>query len=184
MRNQTTVLLILLVLTGLLVFVPTPEQSVPTLEKTEPTPTATQENLTNVFHEELSLPVPFYQTAASNLPALDESPAPPSLQDRLFSSPLTNTLQSRTGSYTNLSDLFQNDGSFSTELQSSWLTPYLFPNRTLPELRLRVVKDPETDQYRISGGALSLPQSGLEAGYELEMDNENYKATIQWKKEF
>lgn len=184
MRKQTTILLTLLLLSGLLWLIQPVHAPIPTVEKTQPIEKTTPKDTPNVFSKEPALPIPFYQAATSNLPEFSASPPPQSLQEKLFSSPFTNALQRREGSYSELSDLFQGDGTFSADLQSSWLTPYLFPNLSLPELRVRVVKDPETGEYRISGGALSLPQSGLEAGYELEMDNENYKATLQWKKEF
>lgn len=86
----------------------------------------------------------------------------------------------REGSYTNPGDLFRGNDSRQIALHSDWITPYLFQNRNLPVLRMRVIQDPATGQYRISGGSLALPGTGLEA----ELNSEEYKASLQWKESF
>lgn len=182
MRIQTTVLLLLLLLTGLLWFVRIPLKTVPIFGTSETVAIPEPEDAAGPILQEW--PVPSYQQAFSNLPVIEPTVEQGRFHDRLFNSPLTNSLKSRSGSYTNLSDFFQGDATFSADLQSRWLLPYLFPDRDLPELRMRITKDPETGEYRISGGGLSLPKTGLEAGYEVEFGSDEHKATLQWKKEF
>lgn len=75
-------------------------------------------------------------------------------------------------------------GPTSLSLRSEWITANLFPARALPWMSIRVVQDPDSGKYRISGGTLALPSTGLEAGYEAELNSDEYKATLQWKKSF
>lgn len=86
-------------------------------------------------------------------------------------------------------------GSFSTEellqggvqeftVDTGWITPLLSDNRDLPVLRMRVLKNPETGSYEITGGGLALPGTGLEAGAVTDLSSEEYKGYLQWKKSF
>ena len=104
--------------------------------------------------------------------------------EMLINKALPKLLANKEGSYTNLTDLFKGDGSSSLDLRSDWMATHLFPNRTLPLLRMRINKDPLTGEYRISGGAIALPGTGIEAGYETEINSDERKATLQWKKSF
>jgi len=80
--------------------------------------------------------------------------------------------------------LIQGESSRNLNLRSDWIAPYLFLDHNLPILRMRLVTDPETGEILISGGTLALPVTGLEAGYETELNSEAHKATLQWKKSF
>ncbi|MCU0857700.1 MAG: hypothetical protein MUC65_04775 [Pontiellaceae bacterium] len=91
---------------------------------------------------------------------------------------------SQEGSASDAAELFGGGGPRNVELNSEWLIKHLISSQALPSLRLRVLQDPFTGEYRISGGAVALPGSGLEAGYETETDSDGYKATLQWKKSF
>jgi hypothetical protein len=106
------------------------------------------------------------------------------IKEQSLSRALPRLFEGKGGSYTNLGDLFQGDGSREIAFRSDWISPYLFRNRNLPTLRMRVIQNPQTGQYRISGSSLALPGTGLEAGYEAELNSEEYKAAIQWKKSF
>lgn len=117
-----------------------------------------------------------------NLPA--RSSRPERLPEKLANNALPKLFSGKEGSYTNLTDLLKGDGSSSVDLQSDWIASHLFPNRTLPLLSMRIDEDPDTGEYRISGGALALPGTGLEAGYEADLNSDERKATLQWKKSF
>ncbi|MBI9020425.1 MAG: hypothetical protein JEZ10_04125 [Verrucomicrobia bacterium] len=106
------------------------------------------------------------------------------LPEKLIRKTGSKLLADKEGSYTNLTDVFRGNTAPSVELRSDWIAPYLFPGRPLPGLRMRVIKNPETGDYQLSGGALALPRTGLEAGYETELNSEEYKATLHWKKSF
>jgi len=116
------------------------------------------------------------------LPAF--SSRPESRPEKLINKTLPKLMAGKEGSYTNLTGLFKGDGASSVDLNSNWMATRLFPNRTLPLLRMRIDEDPDTGEYRISGGALALPGTGLEAGYETEFNSDERKATLQWKKSF
>lgn len=107
-----------------------------------------------------------------------------SLSEKLAGKALPKMLTDKEGSSTDLSTLFRGNAASALDLQSDWVVPYLFPGCNLPNLRMRLMKNTETGQYRISGGALVIPLTGLEAGYETELNSEEYKATLQWKKSF
>jgi hypothetical protein len=182
MRKQTILLLLLLVLSVWIGRIQLLQQPVPDSGNKQPESEAGQKNKPAIFSPSDTLPVPYYRSADSNLrvvPANQEM-----FRNRWINRNLTNMLKNRTGSYTNLTDIMQRSGPSAMDLRSSWLTPRLFPDRTLPSLRMRVVQDPETGRYYISGGAIGLPRSGLEAGYESDLNREDYKATLQWKKSF
>ena len=78
----------------------------------------------------------------------------------------------------------QDGSSRNLNIRSDWIAPYLFPDHTLPSLRMSLVTDPETGEIRISGGSLILPGTSLEAGYEIDPNTDEHKATLQWKKSF
>lgn len=92
--------------------------------------------------------------------------------------------EQRQGSYTNFSDIFRNqNGSGGLTLRSEWLSPYLLPGKDyVPDLSLRISKNPETGEYEPTGGLLGIPYSRLEAGYEVNPETEEQKAILQWKK--
>jgi hypothetical protein len=106
------------------------------------------------------------------------------LPKRVLMKKLPELLAEKEGSYTNLNDLLKHDGTFSVDLRSEWATRYLFPGRSLPNLRVRISENPETGEYQPAGGALTLPGGSLEAGYEVNPETEESKATLQWKKSF
>jgi hypothetical protein len=107
-----------------------------------------------------------------------------SLSGNLINRTLPKLLANKEGSYTNLTDLLKTGEPRKLDLNSNWMATHLFPNRTLPLMRMRVIQDSDTGEYRISGGALALPGTGLEAGYEAEFNSDEHKATLQWKKSF
>ena len=78
----------------------------------------------------------------------------------------------------------QSGSSRNLNIRSDWIAPYLFMDHTLPSLRMRLVTDPETGEIRISGGSFILPGTSLEAGYEIDPNTDEHKATLQWKKSF
>lgn len=87
------------------------------------------------------------------------------------------------GSSANFISLFGDD-PFGVDLRSDWMTSSFFPGRDLPVLRMKLIQDPNTGTYRLSGGGIELPGNGLEAGYETDPGTDDYKATLQWKKSF
>lgn len=89
------------------------------------------------------------------------------------------------GSHTNLSGLFQRDGPGGVDLRSEWIAPYLFPGRNLPTVRLRILRNPESGEYRVSGGTVALPWwSSFEVGYETDLSRDEHRSILQWKKSF
>jgi hypothetical protein len=78
----------------------------------------------------------------------------------------------------------QGESSRNLNIRSDWIAPYLFLDHTLPSLRMGLVTDPATGEIRISGGSLILPGTSLEAGYGIDLNTEEHKATLQWKKSF
>lgn len=93
-------------------------------------------------------------------------------------------LTGKEGISTNPAGIFQAGNLSSLHLRSEWVTANLFPTRTLPLMSIRIRQAPDTGEYRISGGTLALPGTGLEAGCEAELHSDEYKATLQWKKSF
>lgn len=97
---------------------------------------------------------------------------------------LPKLMDGKEGSYTNLTDLLKTGEPHKLDLNSNWTATHLFPNRTLPLMSMQVIQNPDTGEYRISGGTLALPGTGLEAGYEAEFNSDERKTTLQWKKSF
>lgn len=93
-------------------------------------------------------------------------------------------LVDRQGSYGRVSDLFRSQQDPSLELRSDWIFPGLFPERTLPSLRMRVSRDPESGEYRLMGGGIALPGTGWELHYEQDPDREERRGVLQWRKTF
>lgn len=183
MRKQTTVLLILLTLSGviaLLHFLPHPPQvpaSSLTLDDEPPADTRSR------ALAETPVSRTFLHTEPlTGLPAFSSQQK--SLSEKLVNKALPKLLAGKEGSYTNLTDLMNPGEPRELDLNSNWMAAHLFPNRTLPLMRMRVIQDPDTGEYLISGGALALPGTGLEAGYETELNSNEHKATLQWKKSF
>jgi hypothetical protein len=182
MRKQTTVLLILMVLSGVIAilhFLPQPV----------PVPDSPNEPVAQPYIFRLPAPqeTPFSRDLLRkrplpNLPLYSSRSEP--LPEKLANKALPKLLAGKEGSYTNLTDLFKGNESPSVDLRSDWIASHLFPNRTLPLLQMRINEDPDTGEYRISGGALTLPDTGFEAGYEAGLNNDERKATLQWKKSF
>lgn len=126
-----------------------------------------------------------YQSDGTNLPSLFvQSNSTKRFSNRFINQTLPRALKTREGSYTNLAELFTGKDSASIELKSDWITPYLFYGHRLQGIRLRIGKNPETDEYQFSGGSVDIPFTRFEAGYETELETEEYKATLQWKKSF
>jgi len=137
--------------------------------------------------QSISNETPFTQTILRTAPIPDLPGFPDrqeNLTERLINKTLPKLLAQKEGSYTNLTDLLKTGDPRTLDLNSNWMTTHLFPNRTLPLMRMRVIQDPDTGEYRISGGALTLPGTGLEAGYETGFNSDERKATLQWKKSF
>lgn len=184
MRNQTTILLLLLVLCGIfavLRFLPQPVPHVEIPQTPEPHRPPPQETATPIQPE----PRPFavwqtnLQTDSLTLSAQNKNHP-----KALFDKHLPALLTGKEGSYSNLTDLFQNSGSTPVNLRSDWITPYLLPGRSLPSLRMQFIKNLETGEYQPSGSMIALPGKGLEAGYEVSPGTDEQKATLQWKKSF
>ena len=108
----------------------------------------------------------------------------PSFTGRLLNRALPMVFSETEGSYTELEDLFQSKAPAGVDLRSEWVAPYLFPNRNLPSLRLRILQDPVTGEFNLSGGSVALPGSSLEAGYETDLNREEHRGVIQWRKSF
>jgi hypothetical protein len=108
----------------------------------------------------------------------------PALSGRLLNRALPLVFSETEGSYTDLGGLFQSKAPAGVDLRSEWVAPYLFPDRNLPSLRLRVLQDPATGEFRLSGGSVALPGSSFEAGYETDLNREEQRGILQWRKSF
>lgn len=182
MRNQTVILLALFLLSGLLWFAATPPEPLhPESAKAQP-PVIMTSNAPTIS------PVNFFSPplfASGPIPELSVNSKPnESLHEKLINKGLPKLLADKEGSYDNLNELFRGNGTSSIDLQSDWALRHFFPNRNLPSLRMRVIKNQHTGEYLPAGGALALPRTGFEAGYETELNSEEYNATLQWKKSF
>ncbi|MGE4489154.1 MAG: hypothetical protein AB7E95_06395 [Kiritimatiellales bacterium] len=144
---------------------------------------------------ELMEPEPFRLERGIPLPPLPvgrdaelrnrETFLPRSAQQSWFlTNALARLLPGEDSSYTNFSDIFRGNGSKALDLNSGWVAGVLFPDRVFPTVSMRIIQDPDTGEYRISGGSIADPATGLEAGYEIDPDSEERKATLQWKKSF
>ncbi len=185
MRKQTTdllILLILLILCGIITVLhflpqppPVPDSS--GIPAAQPYLHGTSTPQETPFSRDIlrTDPIP-------GLPAF--SSRPKGHPEKIINKTLPKLLADKEGSYTNLTDLLNAKEPRTLDLNSNWLATRFFPNRTLPLMRMRVLQDPATGEYRISGGALALPGTGLEAGYEAELNSDERKATLQWKKSF
>jgi hypothetical protein len=180
MRKQTAVLLILLVLSGLITVLHVRIPPVPNSSHTPEIPLygefpASQES-------------PFSRSIVRSSDQIADLPSfsgrRESLSANLINRALPKLIANKEGSYTNLTDLLKTGEPRKLDINSDWMATRLFPNRTLPLMSMRVIRDPDTGEYRISGGALALPGTGLEAGYEAEFNSDERKATLQWKKSF
>lgn len=177
MRKQTTALLILLALSGVLAVLHFLQQPSPVPEPDEPssdtrTPMPETPFLRTVLHTEPLAGLPGFSSRQE------------SLSEKLINNTLPGLLAGKEGSYTNLTALLKTGEPRKLDLNSNWMATHLFPNRTLPLLSMRITQDPDTGEYRISGGTLALPGTGLEAGYEADLNSNERKATLQWKKSF
>ncbi|MBC8205530.1 MAG: hypothetical protein H8E68_00050 [Kiritimatiellaeota bacterium] len=186
MRRQTTILLLLLVLsgmTGLIHFLP---QATPRPEPSRFQPPAPSEPLKELAPFSSEKPLNFRGNLTTNqrpdtfIQPKESTPLP----KRLLSKSLPGMLESRTGSYTTVSGPFQNRGPSPVGLRSDWVMPRLFPGKPLPSVHLLIIKDPATGKYQPVGGSLRLPGTGFEANYETELNSEDRKATLQWKISF
>ena len=130
------------------------------------------------------LPVPAYRRGVTR----DLSVPPenrPERSEQVMGRALPFLFSGAEGSHTNLSGLFQRDESTRVDLRSEWLAPYLFPGRSLPIVRLRIIRNPEDGEYRVSGGTVALPWwSSFEAGYETDLSRDEHRSILQWKKSF
>jgi hypothetical protein len=177
MRKQTTVLLMLLILSGVIAvlhFLPQP----PPVTDFSRTPDEPKMPMS-----EAPFSRNFLQTEPlAGLPGFSSHQE--SLSEKLVNKTLPKLLANKEGSYTNLTDLLTTGEPRKLDLNSNWMATHLFPSRTLPLMSMRVTQDPDTGEYRISGGSLAVPGTGLEAGYETELNSNERKATLQWKKSF
>lgn len=123
-----------------------------------------------------------YAEPVPKLPALPNRNK--NLSEKIMIKTLPALFSGEEGSYSDVTELFGGNSPRSTDLRSDWMTKHLLPGRNLPLLRMRILQDPFTGEYRISGGAVALPGTGLEAGYETESGTDDYKTTLQWKKSF
>ena len=187
MRNKTIILMLfLLLLCGVLWFVhnppplPQPETAAP--ETVELVQSASTSTVPSATAETGFSKVPFFTGPLPDLSVNSGSGGP--FREWVATKELSKLLADKEGSYTNLNDLFRGDGTFSVDLRSEWATRYFFPNRRLPGLRVRIIRNPETGEYEPAGGTLILPGGSLEAGYEVNPSTDENKATLQWKKSF
>jgi hypothetical protein len=111
---------------------------------------------------------------------------PPGAAERVLS-PTTRILSRRFEgteySSSRFPSVFQGDTQ-GMDLHSKWLTARLFPDRALPALRLRIMRNPETGEYEPAGGSVGIPGTGLEAVYDAIPSTEEQKAILQWRKSF
>jgi len=136
-----------------------------------------------VFLDIPDRPLPPYRTEIET--GLFVTPANrPALSGRLLNRALPLVFSEPEGSYTDLGGLFQSKAPAGVDLRSEWVAPYLFPDRNLPSLRLRLLQDPVTGEFHLSGGSIALPSSSVEAGYETDLNREEHRGVIQWRKSF
>lgn len=83
------------------------------------------------------------------------------------------------GSYT-LQELREESGSSSLTLNSAWL----LRRSAYPQLGIMLEKEPGTDTYRMSGGEVFLPGSGVGISYEEDADTGESRAFLKLKREF
>ena len=170
MRKQTVVLLFLL---GLSVLVSLLHTRLPSCPAAEPVgePAAPEEVEIPPFHSV------FTRDHAAGFPA--EFQTPPDKLEQSMTLVLPLLFEPREDGAP-----IQGGSSRNLDIRSDWIAPYLFMDHTLPSLRMRLVTDPETGEIRISGGSFILPGTSLEAGYEIDPNTDEHKATLQWKKSF
>ncbi|HKL23098.1 MAG TPA: hypothetical protein VJ904_14925 [Tichowtungia sp.] len=186
MRKQTVILLIVLILCGaiwLAVQRPAakpPEAVGPVPE--EPPPPVLRSANPSVSAE---FDLPEIPALSGSLPELSGKPVrQDTFLDRIMNEQLPALLADKEGSYTRAGELYQSDNPFSVDVQSDWALRYFFPETPLPNLSLRIIQNPETGEYEPAGGALTLPGGAWEAGYEIDPETGENKATLQWKKSF
>lgn len=174
MRKQTAILLFLLILcVGLLLFVTPPAQKQP------PAIRSANSSLLDPIR------LPAIPVLSGSLPKLSgNTDSQDTFLERMINEQLPALLADKEGSYTRADELYQNDKPFSIDVQSDWAVRYFSPETTLPNLSLRIIKNPETGEYESGGGSLTLPGGAWEAGYELDPESGERKATLQWKKSF
>lgn len=186
MRKQTIILLMLLILCGatwLIVHRPggvPPEAAGPEPEEQQP---PVMRSADRSVPEEFDLPgIP---ALSGSLPELSgNGGSQDTILRRVMTEKLPALLADKEGSYTRPDEILQNNNPFSVDVQSDWALRYFFPETTLPNLSLRIIKNPETGEYEPAGGALTLPGGAWEAGYEIDPESGESKATLQWKKSF
>ena len=132
--------------------------------------------------EAIDLPV-----IQSNLTAYTYSPSnerptsviePSSFTDRLFRKINPAWLEKYEGSHT-LDEIKSAEGSSTLNINSSWL----LRNSNAPRAGVLFQKD-STDTYRMSGGELYLPESGMGISYEKDAETGETKTSLHLKKEF
>ena len=173
MRKQTLILFLLLILCGSLLTLQLLTKPVKTTIPAR-TPEMPMQNET-LFPatDRQSPPLPKYPSLSNDREKRSE---------KLVNKALPLLLKEKLGSYTNLSDLFKSNAAQKMELRSDWIAPYLLPGHNLPDLRLRAIRNPETGDIQFSGGTITLPLTGFEAGYEEGLNADEHKTFLQWKK--
>ena len=183
MRRQTTILLFLLILSGMIHFLP---QTTPHPEKSQSQQPAVSEPPKERELGSSDKPLNFTGNFPTNqlLSTLIQPKERTPLPKQLINKALPGMLESRTGSYTTVSGPFQNRDPSPIGLRSDWIMPRLFPKKSIPSVHLRIIKDPATGDYHPVGGSLRLPGTGFEANYETKLNSKDHEATLQWKISF
>ena len=186
MRRQTTILLLLLVLSGVAGLIHFLPQTTPHPGKSEHQQPAVSESSKEreqvSSNKSLNFTGNFPTNQRSNTFIQPKARTP--FPKQLINKTLPGMLESRTGSYTAVSGPFQNRGPSPIGLRSDWVMPRLFPKKSIPSVHLRIIKNPVTGEYQPVGGSLRLPGTGFEANYETKLNSEDHEATLQWKISF
>ncbi len=103
-----------------------------------------------------------------------------SYSDRLMGMVNADLLKKYEGQYT-WSDLQnQESGSSSFSLKSKWL----IGSSNAPQVGIKAEKIQESEMYKVSGGEVFLPQSGVGVSYEKDSETGESKTFLNIKKEF
>ena len=87
------------------------------------------------------------------------------------------------GSYT-LPDAVNTPKEKSVSISSSYVTDFILKRearRYVPELKIRMSENPETEKYHISYIQVGIPLFRIWFGYEPLDENDDYSATVEWR---
>ena len=122
--------------------------------------------------------LPVYRYAAAGTPAIPHFEYQ-SFTDRLLLMIDPLWFGPYQGSYT-LEELSSGAGTSSFSINSSWL----MHDPSIPQVGVVLWKEPDQDTYRVSGGELFLPESGMGISYEKIEETGETRAFLKFKREF